>query len=153
MKEQFPWLDALEALAKLTTAVGLFAFLLHRGGLRAAAVTLVTLANLAALFCVLPAPGEFVLAATITFGTCSYAVLLVEWPWMRVAIVAVCLLTFDALVAQASGVLALFVVIPLALWIGFLVVVRDWARAAPKNAPELIDGPGRHSQKEPGNTI
>jgi hypothetical protein len=48
MEDRVPWLAVLEALAKLTAAASLFAYLLHRGGLRAAAVTMVTLAHVVA---------------------------------------------------------------------------------------------------------
>src|SRR5687768_4171456 len=54
MEERFPWLGALAALAKLTAAATLFAYLLRRGGLRPAAVTTVTLAHVMALFCLMP---------------------------------------------------------------------------------------------------
>src|SRR4051812_33723972 len=105
MEDRFPWLAMLEALAKLTAAAGLFAYLLHRAGLRAAAVTTVTLAHVMVVFCAMPSPVEFVLTATITLGTCSYAVLAVDRPWLRAGIVVACFITFGTLLAQASAVL------------------------------------------------
>src|SRR4051794_11922499 len=100
MEDRFPWLAAIEALAKLAAAASLFAYLLHRGGLRPAAVTTVTLAHVLALFCVMPAPMEFVFATTVTLGTCTYVVLAVDRPWLQVGIVVACFITFGALLAQ-----------------------------------------------------
>jgi hypothetical protein len=119
-------------LAKLTAAAGLFAYLLHRGGLRPAAVTTITLAHVLVLFCVMPAPAEFVLAVTITLGTCSYAVLAVDRSWFRAGIVALCFVSIGVLCGQASPVLFTVAIISLALWTGFLAIIRDWARTRPK---------------------
>lgn len=138
MENHFPWLAAIEALAKLTAAASLFAYLLHRAGLRLAAVITVTLAHVTAMFCAIPAaPGEFVFATTVTLGTCTYAILAVHRPWLKTGIVATCLTLFGALLAQASRVLLIVSMIPLALWIGFMVTIRDWARTLPKTKPNL----------------
>src|SRR5262245_60260694 len=110
MEGRVPWLAVLEASAKLTAAASLFAYLLHRGGLRPAAVTSVTLAHVMALVCNMPAPPEFVLAATITLGSCSYAILSVDRPWLRAGIVVACFITFGALLAQASAGLFMVVI-------------------------------------------
>jgi hypothetical protein len=48
------WSVLLEATAKLITVVGLYAYLLHLGDLRAKAIAVVTLAHLMVLFCIAP---------------------------------------------------------------------------------------------------
>jgi hypothetical protein len=130
MEDHFPWLAVLEAVAKLAAAAALFAYLLHRGGVRPKAVAAVTLANLLALFCVLPGPAEFVFAATIALGTSSYAVLAVDRPWLRAGIVVACFVTIGTLLAQASGGMFLAALPPFAVWTGLMVTIRRWARAA-----------------------
>jgi hypothetical protein len=82
---------------------------------------------------VIPAPAEFVLAATITFGTCTYAVLAVDRPWLRGGIAIACFITFGTLLAQASAALFIVAMLPLALWTGLMVCIRDWARTRPKS--------------------
>jgi hypothetical protein len=139
MEDFFPWLEVLEDLAKLTAAASLFAYLLHRRGLRPVAVTTVTLAHVMALFCVMPTPAEFAFAATVTLGICTYAVLAVDRTGLRAAIVVACFLTFGGLCAQASPMLFMAAMAPLVLWTGFMLTIRDWARARPKSRPDLSE--------------
>ncbi len=117
----------LDVLAKVAAAAGLFAYLLNRGGVRPIAATTITLAHLLALSCVMPTSAELVFVTAIALGTCSYAVLAVDWPLLRAGIVAGCFIAFGLLLAQASVGL-LIIITPLALWTGFLVIIRDWAR-------------------------
>jgi hypothetical protein len=131
MQDGFPWLVVLESLAKLAAAAGLFAYLLHRAGLGPRAVTTVILAHVVAVFCVMPWPAEFVFAATITLGTCSYALLAVDRPRLRTGIVAACFIIFGALLAQASVSLLIAALILLAIWTAIMVMIRDWARSRP----------------------
>jgi hypothetical protein len=137
MSHDTVWLDLLSPLAKLTAAAGLFGYLLHRGGLRAAAVSAVTLAHVLAFFCVMPISAEFVLAVTITLGTCSYAVLVVERFWVRAGVVVACFALFGALCYQASPALFMVAIALLALWTWFLVTIRGWARKRPIQARSL----------------
>jgi hypothetical protein len=131
------WLDLLPHLAKLTAAAGLFAYLLHRGGLRPAAVSMVTLAHVLAFLCAMPISAEFVLAVTITLGTCSYAVLAVDRFWVRAGVVVACFVLFGALCYQASPALFIVAIAPLALWTCFLATMRGWARKRPIQARSL----------------
>jgi hypothetical protein len=64
-------------------------------------------------------------------GICSYAVLVVDHSMIRAAVVISCHIAFGALLAQASLALFLVAIMPLALWTGLMVVIRDWARTAP----------------------
>jgi hypothetical protein len=66
MRDRIPWLAAIEPLTKAALAGSLFAYLLHRGGLRPTGVAAVTLTHVTAFFCLVPAPAEFVLASTVT---------------------------------------------------------------------------------------
>jgi hypothetical protein len=131
MGDRAPWLSVLEVLAKVAAAAGLFAYLLSRGGVRPIAATAVTLAHLLALSCVMPISPEAVFVTAITLGTCSYAVLAVDRPWLRAGIVAGCFITLGLILAQASVRLFVIGVTPLALWTGFMVMIRDWARISP----------------------
>ncbi len=141
MEERFPWLGALVALAKLTAAATLFAYLLRRGGLRPAAVTTVTSAHLMALFCVVPVSMHDsivpVLAAMITLGTCTYAVLAVDRPWLQAAIVLACFLMFGAFLARESVVQCIVLLTALAYWTGLMVTIRHWARTHPDSKTGL----------------
>jgi hypothetical protein len=132
MQDRFPWLAVLEPLAKLTAAASMFAWLLHRARLRPAAVTTVTLAHVIVLFCLMPVPAELVFAAIIVLGTCSYAVLAVDRPWLRAGVVIACFIIIGALLAQASAAGTVAAVTTLALWTGVMVSIRDWARTRPK---------------------
>ena len=131
MEDRYPWLSVLGFLSKLAAVASLFAFLLRRGGLRPIAVAAVTAAQTMTLLCVVPAPAEFVFATTFVVGTCTYAVLVVDRPWIRIGIVTACFITYGALVAQVSRMLFLFSLTPLALWTSFMVMIRDWARTKP----------------------
>src|ERR1700752_1667813 len=102
MGDRIPWLSALESLAKVASAAGLFAYLLTRGGVRPIAATTLTLAHLLVLSCVMPTSAELVFMTAITLGTCSYAVLAVDRLWLRAGIVAGCFITFGLLLVQAS---------------------------------------------------
>jgi hypothetical protein len=132
MEYQFAWRAVLEAVAKLTAATSLFAYLLRRGGLRPAAVIAVTLAHVTALFFLLPMPPEFVFMAILSLGTCSYAVLAVDRPWLRTGIVVACFVTSGTVLAQASARLAISGLTALAVWSAIVASMRDWARAGPK---------------------
>jgi hypothetical protein len=132
MENHFPWLKVLEVVAKITAVVCLFAYLLHRRGLRPEAVATVTLAQVMALFCVMPASAEFVFAATVALGTCTYAVLTVDRPGLRAAVVVACFITFGGLCAQVSPMLFMAAMTPLVLWTGFMLMIRDWAKTRPK---------------------
>ncbi len=111
-------MELFGTLAKLASAAGLYAFLLHRGGLRPAAVVSVSLAQGMALLCVVPAPVEFVFVTTITLGTCTYAVLALDRPRLQVGILGLCFITFGAMLAHDSGRLFIVLITPLALWNG-----------------------------------
>jgi hypothetical protein len=128
-------LAGLEFLAKIAAAATLFAYLLRRGGVRPAAVTTVIVAQLMALFCVMPAPAELVFVSMITLGICTYAILAVDRLWIWMAIVVACAITFGALLAQAMGGLFVVGMVPLAFWIGFMAVIREWARIGRKSKP------------------
>ena len=143
MGEPVPWLWVLEVFAKVAVAAGLFAYLLTRGGVRPIAATTVTLALLLALFCVSPTGAERLFVTTIALGTCSYAVLAIKRPWLRAGIIAGCFITFgllrdrDAVVSfltvmRDAVVSFLTVMTPLALWTGFMVILRGWARGSPR---------------------
>jgi hypothetical protein len=83
-----------------------------------------------ALFCVIPAPAEFAFASIIALGSCSYAVLAVDRPWLRFAIVLACFIALGALVdAPLAG--RFIVALILAAWAGSMMKIRDWARTRP----------------------
>jgi hypothetical protein len=88
----------------------------------------VILAQFMLLMCILPLPVEFIFAATVSMGTCSYAVLVVDRPWLRGGIVIACHIIFGVLLAQTSLALFLVAIMPLALWTGLLVIIKGWAR-------------------------
>jgi hypothetical protein len=138
MADHVPWLPVLEALAKILAAAALYGYLLHRGGIRPAAASTVILAQFLALSCVMPTSAEMVFVTAVTLGTCSYAVLVVDRPWVRAGIVAACFITFGALLAQASAGLFLVAITPLALWTGLMAIIRDWARARPKSKERSV---------------
>jgi hypothetical protein len=138
MGDLAPWLSVLEALAKVMAAAALYAYLLHRGGVRPAAASVVILALFSALSCVMPISAELVFVTALTLGTCSYAVLAVDRPWVRAGIVAACFITFGALAAQASARLFLVAITPLGLWTGFMVIIREWARTRPKSKERSV---------------
>jgi hypothetical protein len=125
------WFALLEAIAKLVAATGLFAYLLHLGGLHSKAVTVVTLAHLMALLCISPCPGELILFWTLIQGTCTYAVLAVDRPRLRASIVISCPLAIFADALPELPAVGLVLVLPMALWTGLMVTIRDWARKPP----------------------
>ena len=141
LEDRFPRLGAPVALAKLTAAATLFAYLLRRGGLRPAAVTTVTVAHVMSLFCLMPASMpdsiEPVLAAMFTLGTCTYAVLAVDRPWLQAAIVLACFIMFGAFLARESVARCIVVLTALAYWTGFMVTIRHWARTHPDSLTGL----------------
>jgi hypothetical protein len=122
------WSELFEAIAKLVTVVGLFAYLLHLGGLRPKAVTAVTLAHLTALFCIAPCPGELILFWTLIQGTCTYAVLAVDRPRFRASIVIACHLAIFLAAVPEMPAIGLILILPMAMWTGLMVTIRDWAR-------------------------
>ena len=145
MGEPAPWLWVLEVLAKVAAAAGLFAYLLTRGGVRPVAATTVTLALLLALFWVGPTGAERLFVTTIALGTCSYAVLAINRSWLRAGIIAGCFITFGLLRVRDREAVVLFLTVmreavvsfltvmtPLALWTGFMVILRGWARGRPR---------------------
>jgi hypothetical protein len=156
MGEPVSWLSVLDVLAKVAAAAGLFAYLLNRGGVRPIAATTVTLALLLALFCVSFTGAGRWPVTIIAFMTCTYAVLAIERSWTRAGIIAGCFIAFGLLRNQEAVVLFLtalrvhermggiLIVVqmygqslltgmpPLALWTGFMVILRGWARGSPR---------------------
>jgi hypothetical protein len=156
MGEPVSWLSVLDVLAKVAAAAGLFAYLLNRGGVRPIAAMTVTLALLLALFYLsFTGPGR--LSVTIiAFMACTYVVLAIERSWTRAGIIAGCFIAFGLIRNQDAVVLFLqalsvhdrmggFLIVvqmygqnlltgmtSLALWTGFMVILRGWARGRPR---------------------
>lgn len=136
MKNEAAWLAVFEAVAKLVVAATLFAYLLHRGGLRPKAVAVVILAHLIALFFVLPTSPEFVFAAIIALGTCAYSVLVVDRIAIRAGLVGFCFIAVGALLARDPPGVSIAVLLTLALWAGLWASMRDWAKPRPVSKTE-----------------
>jgi hypothetical protein len=125
------WLALFEATAKLVAATGLFAYLLHLGGLRPMAIALVTMAHVMFLCCLCPILASFHIHAVLVLGTCTYAVLVVARSILRASIVIACHVGLILPILRESSAGALVMATALAFWTGLMVIIRDWARKPP----------------------
>jgi hypothetical protein len=128
------WSELFAAFAKLATAAGLFAYLLHLGGLRPMAISLLTIAHVMSLCCLLPISAELGGFGVLILGTCTYAVLAVDRPRLRASVVILCHLVLVSTALPDIPALGLVIASPLALWTGLMVTIKAWAR---KNPAEL----------------